>query len=869
MKVVASHTSRRPFVRTEQELADFVDNGAVGLHWVAADGVILWANRSDYEFLGYSAEEYIGRSIRDFHAEPAVVADILERLAAGMTIVDYEARLRCKDGSVRYVVITSSALFDDDGRFVHSRCFTRDITERRKLEEQLSESHRCLQILSDSLRQTAEAGLDLPAILAAITHQVADVVGDSCILRLLSTDRAWFEIRAVAHRNDGAFRLLREVCGEREPSTGGPSGEVIRAGKPTRRDDAESGFDVSSTSERIAAYLRQYRSHAVIVVPMIVHGNALGTLVAARTDPGTVYTDTDAKLVEEIAVGASLAIHSALQHEQQNAASAVARRSQEQLELVMDTIPALVSYVGADLRYRFMNSRYESWFGQSRQRMLGQSLPEVLGEAAYESLRSHVEAVLRGEPVTFEALVPYRDGGSRFVRALYIPHRGSLGVIEGYVALVEDISNERRLAAEREELLRSEKAAREHLAFLANASAVLTASLDYNETLKNVVGLMLPMLGDFGFFDVVEENGDIRRIARAYNDPKRQALLDQTRWVRSERSDMNLCALSSGQSGIHPHVDDLWLRDVAGSPAHLDVMRTLGFGSMITVPLVHCQTIRGALTLFFGDSGRRHTDADVRLAEELARRAATAVANASLFKGAQEAIAIRDDFLRVAGHELRTPLTALQLHLFSVLRMLTESGAEDGMRNRTEKALKSATRLSALVDELLDISRISAGRFTLNATTFDLVAAIREVLEQTAPDLARAGCTTTFEPEGELVGSWDRDRIQQAVTNLVLNAIKYGKGKPIIVTVVQFASTARVGIRDFGIGIPVEDQNRIFERFERAVSSRHFGGLGLGLWNARQIMERHGGTIRVESAPHQGAFFELCLPWPGSSSLAE
>jgi PAS domain S-box-containing protein len=855
----AGEKRRDKLERTVHDLADFVDNGAVGLHWVAADGTILWANRSDYEFLGYSADEYIGQSITQFHADAGVIADIMARLASGMTIHDYEARLRCKDGSIRHVAISSSALFDDAGRFVHTRCFTRDITEHRRLENELADTRRTLQILSDTSRGLVEAGLDLDAIFLTLTRTVVDAVGDSCVVRLLSWDRAWLEIRATGHRDLCASNLLHDLRGEREPTTGGPSGEVIRTRQAMCVDGVSSGFDASSKSERIGAYLHRYPSRTTFVAPLVARGKVLGTVAMARTTSSPAYTETEVKLLEDVADRVSLAVSSALQYQQEIASANAARRSQEQLQLVTDGIPVLVAYVGADQRYRLVNSLHESWFGQPRERVLGRALPELLGEAAYETLRPRIQAALAGETVTFEAVVPYH-AGSRFVRASYIPHRGPSGTIEGYVALVADISEEKRLVAEREELLQREKAAREHLAFLANASAVLTASLDYNVTLNSVADLMLPMLGDFGFFDVVEDDAQVRRIARAHNDPRRQALLDQTRWVRSERSDLNLCALSSGRAGIHPHIDDTWLKNVAASPAHLDLMQELAFGSMITVPLVHHAKIRGALTLFFADSGRRHTDADVQLADELARRAAAAVENASLFKDAQKAIAVRDDFLSVAGHELRTPLTALQLHLFSVVKMLADGSPHHAAADRAKKAAKSATRLSALIDELLDISRISAGRLTLEPTSFDLVAAVRDVLEQSADDVIRAGCTIDFRTDGEVVGEWDRERIQQVVTNLLLNAIKYGKGRSVVVTVARSGSGAQLGVRDFGIGISLDDQHRVFERFERAVSSRHFGGLGLGLWIVRQIVECHGGTIRVESAPEQGAFFEVCVP---------
>jgi signal transduction histidine kinase len=164
------------------------------------------------------------------------------------------------------------------------------------------------------------------------------------------------------------------------------------------------------------------------------------------------------------------------------------------------------------------------------------------------------------------------------------------------------------------------------------------------------------------------------------------------------------------------------------------------------------------------------------------------------------------------------------------------------------------------VNELLDISRISAGKLTLEKVSVDLGEIVSLVLDRSAEELKRAGCEVRVDIQGPVRGTWDPMRIEQVVNNLLSNAIKYGEGKPIEIDVWREGTLAHLSVRDHGMGISTEDQRRIFQRFERAVSSRHFGGLGLGLWVARQMVEAHEGTIQVDSAPGRGARFNISLP---------
>lgn len=229
----------------------------------------------------------------------------------------------------------------------------------------------------------------------------------------------------------------------------------------------------------------------------------------------------------------------------------------------------------------------------------------------------------------------------------------------------------------------------------------------------------------------------------------------------------------------------------------------------------------------------------------------------------QQAVHARDEFMFIAGHELRTPLCTLTLELGSLERLGRRIGVDGKIMERVRKLLRQTDRLNHLIESLLEVTRLSTGRLLLKRETLDLGEVGREVVDRFAESAIRAECPLELHVQGDTTGQWDRLRVEQIVTNLVANAIKYGACKPVQVGITATASRVEIVVRDFGIGIAAEDISRIFGPFERAVSVRHFGGLGLGLYVTRQIAEAHGGTIRVASELGAGSTFVVTLPrWP-------
>lgn len=229
----------------------------------------------------------------------------------------------------------------------------------------------------------------------------------------------------------------------------------------------------------------------------------------------------------------------------------------------------------------------------------------------------------------------------------------------------------------------------------------------------------------------------------------------------------------------------------------------------------------------------------------------------------REALQTREDFVAIAGHELRTPLTPLSINIEAIGRF-AESSAPSELRDRVisyaERSQRHVKRLSGLVTDLLDVSRIAAGRFTLEKSEVAYVEIVREVAQRHQAQAERAGCELVLSTPVVLNGNCDRLRLEQVLTNLLENAIKYGAKKPVRVTLETEGESVRITVKDDGIGIPPEHVDRIFDRFERAVSSKNYGGLGLGLFITRTIVEALGGSVTADSAPGQGAKFTVTLP---------
>lgn len=421
------------------------------------------------------------------------------------------------------------------------------------------------------------------------------------------------------------------------------------------------------------------------------------------------------------------------------------------------------------------------------------------------------------------------DGARAFPPA----DRGLAIALAGQCA--QALERARLFAAER--ISRAEAvAARRRLAFLDEVSAHLAESGGEGEMLDGIARLSVPALGEWvGLFVCAEGGEGLALAAEAGAAPVGAAA------QAALRADP-LGRLARCCRGGDPAI----VEDLDPGPAAL------------LVPLRVKGRSLGSLVVASGP-GRRSGLEELALAAHVAHRTALAVENARLLDEATRAARAREEFLHVASHELRGPVGTLGLTL-QLLARDVKKGAVEAAAARLRAVERQAQRLVRLSDTLLDVSRIHAGRLELAREAADLAALVREAVARVAQDAVEGGLEVTVDAPASVPCVVDPARADQIVTNLLSNALKYGQGRPVRVAVSAGAGLVRLEVADGGIGIAPQDQERIFGRFERAVSGRHYGGLGLGLWIVRRLVEAHGGTIRVASAPGAGSTFTVELP---------
>lgn len=443
------------------------------------------------------------------------------------------------------------------------------------------------------------------------------------------------------------------------------------------------------------------------------------------------------------------------------------------------------------------------------------------------------------------------------------------------LGIVRDVTERKRAEAEQIELAREQAArgaaelALRRLAFLADASKQLASSLDYEVTLASVARLAVPVLADWCVVDLLDDNGQFRRVEVVHSDPARADLAAELKsYPPDSRAQQGIPeVLLTAQPEIVSAVSDDLLRAITRNDRHREVVRQLGFGSTLRVPLVARGRTLGVLS-FVAAEPNHYGALDQELAEDLAARCAMAVDNARLYSAAQEAVRQRDEFLAAVSHDLKNPLTAIRGYAQLLQRGAGKSTSvsPELISSGLAKIDATAGRMMVLIRELLDVAQLEMGRpLELDLGPADLVSIVRQLVAE--HQAIATGHTLRIETsEHNLAGHWDAARVERVVSNLIDNATKFSPdGGEVAVNLARESDSAGewavLEVRDQGVGIPAADLEGIFEPFRRGANVvGRIAGTGLGLSGARQIVEQHGGTLSVASAEGVGTTLTLRLP---------
>jgi PAS domain S-box-containing protein len=505
------------------------------------------------------------------------------------------------------------------------------------------------------------------------------------------------------------------------------------------------------------------------------------------------------------------------------------------------------------------NQAAERMFGYTAADMIGSSIRLIIPDDRQSEEDTVLASIRAGRRVEhFETVRKGRDGRLVPISLTVSPILDAAGTVIGASKIARDISDRK---------LMEEQAARtaERDSFLAEATLILTRSLDHEHTLRTLAGLAVPYLGDFCAFDVVDTSGNVVRIAAAHVLSEKADLAEDLR-ARYDDPDATTSpqrVMRTRTAAFIPEItDEMIVASARGDEERLASLRALGLISYLCVPMVAHDRVLGALTLANAESGRRLSAEDVRIASDIAARSAMAMQTAQSYQQLQSANRLKDEFLATLSHELRTPLNAV----LGYARML-QSGAitKDKIPQALDVIDRNAAALAQIVEDVLDVSRIVLGKARLRVEPTDVAAVVEDAVATVKPAAEAKGIRLKCDlGHGPATVAGDHNRLQQVVWNLLTNAVKFTpRGGTVEIRLTEHESNVKITVSDNGVGFPPSFRPHLFERFRQAESgtTRIHGGLGLGLSIAQHIVEMHGGTIEAESGGEgKGATFSVMLP---------
>jgi signal transduction histidine kinase len=396
-------------------------------------------------------------------------------------------------------------------------------------------------------------------------------------------------------------------------------------------------------------------------------------------------------------------------------------------------------------------------------------------------------------------------------------------------------------------------------AFLDRFSRAILQSLEAPEIAQRACDTLAPGFADYAMVHTLAQDGRLECIAISQPAQPSARIDGLMRAARAPGEPPGLAthALRENQALLLPEITPSILERFGVSESLRRGIVDVGLRSAMAIPLQFTHAPFGALVFFV--SGRHFGSDDVALARELAERLSAALANAASYQTARAAIRAREDFVLLASHELRTPLASLQLLVDLRMRQHAKSNAQVDLA-QDQIIARQTTRLTALVERMLDAMRIQCEGVSLAPEACDVAGLVEAAIDKVASVQTERGALFALSLEPGLVARADRAQLTKAIAELLYNALKFGEGKPVEVSLKREGADAVFTVVDRGVGVPTERLAALFSPFERAASKDNYGGLGLGLFFAQKVVEAHGGSVSATSAPAEGAVFTVRLP---------
>ncbi|MFP5261268.1 MAG: PAS domain S-box protein [Blastocatellia bacterium] len=904
---------------SEERYRELFENANDVVYTLDMSGNFTSLNKACERLTGYAREELLGQPLARF-VSPAhleMMRGMMRRKMEGDARTNYELEVKAKGGRV-LVVEVSSRLIYERGVPTGIQGIARDITERKSAEEAMRQSEeRFSKAFNSSPHPMSITSLDEgryldvnDALLRDVGYKREEIIGRTVaeldvyvdpsdrarIFRALDErgsirdmevrfrakggDTLFFSLSAdtitlngqkclltASHnvteskRAEAALRaserrlsLIYESVDDCLFLLSVEGGDCYRFVSVNEAFLAVTGFTREQVIDRRVEEVLPESSHALVIskyreairLNKTVRWEEVAALPAGKRVGEVLVTP----MADEVDGSLHLigAVHDITERKRAEEAILL---SEKQYRTLADAVPQLVWMNNAEGMKKYFNERWQEYTGTRPEEHMDMSWLSVIHPDDIQTvIEVRTKGVEAGEGYEFECRMRRADGEYRWHICRVLPLKGDGGQVLQWFGTATDIHDI--------------KLTEESTRFLAEAGSLLASSLDEEVTVKSMTHLAVPYLADWCLVDLLREDGSVERVPGRHGDPSKEGWLAKLiqNYPYNYSGDAESCAsrvLRTGRPEIANEVADGW--PAADDPEHSRILRELGLGSYMVVPLVTRGRTLGAMS-FMSARANRYGASALALAQDLAHRAVLAIDNARLYREAQEANRVKDEFLATVSHELRTPLNAI----LGWAEILRAGKIDEAAKARAlDTIVRNGKSQAQLIEDILDVSRIITGKLRLDVRPVGLASVINAAVDAMRPAAIAKDIDLRMSLDDSAgVVSGDPGRLQQVVWNLISNAIKFTPAKGTVeVRLERSDSHAQVVISDTGVGIKPEFLPHVFDLFRQADSSytRRHGGLGLGLAIVRHLVETHGGTIRAESAGEgEGATFTLRLP---------